>query len=333
MSGPAHLEERPPLRFRPAVLPRFVEDAERVFEDEALFRFEDEPELRFDEADFRLDEEPLFDFDLDEPADFDFERDFEPDDFVFERVFEPDDFDFERVFEPDDFDFERVFEPDDFDFERDFEPDDFDFERDFEPDDFDFERDVEPDDFDLDLDLEPEDFDFDFDFEPEAFDFELDVFRRAPPPPREPDREPCDSADPPSPSSDSSSSEPISFLATPTAAGIATPSAVPATTFCVVESPSSSSFDMVTFPHAFHSAAHCYLASLNASMNFGTIRSLTTSGACVARYFPAASAASSAIGSSTSDAAFQLVAAADVRSDDESDRFLLLLDPLLLVDP
>jgi hypothetical protein len=37
-----------------------------------------------------------------------------------------------------------------------------------------------------------------------------------------------------------SPSEPISFFATPTAAGIATPSAVPATTFCVVESPSSS---------------------------------------------------------------------------------------------
>jgi len=46
-------------------------------------------------------------------------------------------------------------------------------------------------------------------------------------------------------SSSSSWSEPISFLATPTAAGIATPSAVPATTFCVVDRPSSS-FDMVT---------------------------------------------------------------------------------------
>ena len=51
----------------------------------------------------------------------------------------------------------------------------------------------------------------------------------------------------PSPCSSSpSSSDPISFLATPTAAGIATPSAVPATTFCVVERPSSSSFDMLT---------------------------------------------------------------------------------------
>jgi len=44
----------------------------------------------------------------------------------------------------------------------------------------------------------------------------------------------------------SSPSEPISFLATPTAAGIATPSAVPATTFLVVDRPSSSLFDMVT---------------------------------------------------------------------------------------
>jgi hypothetical protein len=49
------------------------------------------------------------------------------------------------------------------------------------------------------------------------------------------------------PSSDeSSSSEPMSFFATPTAAGIATPRAVPATTFVVVDSPSSSSFDIST---------------------------------------------------------------------------------------
>jgi len=45
---------------------------------------------------------------------------------------------------------------------------------------------------------------------------------------------------------DSSSSELMSFFATPTAAGIATPSAVPATTFLVVDRPSSSLFDMVT---------------------------------------------------------------------------------------
>src|SRR5690349_23350321 len=52
-------------------------------------------------------------------------------------------------------------------------------------------------------------------------------------------------------------------------------------------------------------------------MNFGTIRSRTISGPCVARYFPAASAASSAIGRSASEAASQLVAAADARMDGE----------------
>src|SRR5262252_8099143 len=52
-------------------------------------------------------------------------------------------------------------------------------------------------------------------------------------------------------------------------------------------------------------------------MNFGTIQSRTTSGPCEARYFPAASAASSAIGRSASAAASQLVAAADARIDGE----------------
>jgi hypothetical protein len=42
------------------------------------------------------------------------------------------------------------------------------------------------------------------------------------------------------PSSPSSESPPISFFATPTAAGTATPIAAPATTFCGVESPVSS---------------------------------------------------------------------------------------------
>src|SRR3954454_12602138 len=58
-------------------------------------------------------------------------------------------------------------------------------------------------------------------------------------------------------------------------------------------------------------------ASLNASMNFGTILSRTISGPCVARYLPAASAASSAIGISASAAGSQLVAAADARMDCE----------------
>jgi len=64
----------------------------------------------------------------------------------------------------------------------------------------------------------------------------LDDFDRAPLPPLSP--------------SSPSSSELINFFATPTAAGIATPSAVPATTFCAVDSPSSSSFAMVHLPRA-----------------------------------------------------------------------------------
>lgn len=53
-------------------------------------------------------------------------------------------------------------------------------------------------------------------------------------------RRPCCDRPPPPPSSWSSLS-PISFLATPTAAGTATPSAAPATTFLLVDMPSLSS--------------------------------------------------------------------------------------------
>jgi hypothetical protein len=89
--------------------------------------------------------------------------------------------------------------------------------------------------------------DFAFAFD-DVFDLVLDdlpredVFRVELPRPRV-DRRPLPS---PPPSSPESSSELRSFFATPTAAGIATPSAVPATTFLVVDRPSSSSFDMLT---------------------------------------------------------------------------------------
>jgi hypothetical protein len=104
----------------------------------------------------------------------------------------------------------------------------------------------------------------------------------------------------------SSSPLPISFFATAAAAGTASPIAAPATTFLGVVRPSDSLFAI--------SRLH-YLASLNASMNFGTMCSRTMSGPRVAKYLPAASAASSAIGISASDAASQLVAAADARMD------------------
>jgi len=142
----------------------------------------------------------------------------------------------------------------DFDFELDLEADfafALDFARDFDVD-LDFDADVDLDfdfAFDVDFDL---DFAFDLDFDLDlafADDFvraplflDVDALRRDPPREPEPAAAPS-SSDSPSPSS---SSEPISFFATPTAAGIATPSAVPATTFCVVERPSSSSFDMLT---------------------------------------------------------------------------------------
>jgi hypothetical protein len=55
-------------------------------------------------------------------------------------------------------------------------------------------------------------------------------------------------------------------------------------------------------------------------MNFGMIRSRSTSGPWVAMYFPAASAASSAAGKRAFDAASQLVAAAKARIDVEPER-------------
>jgi hypothetical protein len=127
------------------------------------------------------------------------------------------------------------------------------------------------------------------------------------------------------PSSSPPSPPPRSFFATTAAAGTARPIAVPATTFVGVDSPcsscSSSSFDMVASLGApaveLGDLARRYFASLNPSMNFGTIRSRTISGPCFARYLPAASAASSAIGSSASAAASQLVAAADASIDGE----------------
>jgi hypothetical protein len=191
--------------------------------------------------------------------------------------------------------------------------------------------------FDFDFDLV---FVFAFDLEPDVFEREVDFLRaedvrelgarRDEPPPR-PREEPSSE---PSPASSSSSSEPMSFFATPTAAGIATPSAVPATTFCAVDRPSSSSFDMLTScATAAATRLPRYLASLNASMNFGTIRSRTISGPCVATYLPAAAAASSASGRSTSDAASQLVAAADARMPEPAARFDLdPFDPPLLCD-
>jgi hypothetical protein len=267
MSSPAHLDERP-LRFRLAALRFFEEDADRRLVDDALFRFVDEalfrllvaplflvlPRLeeafRFVEATFRFEDDPDVRFD----ADFRFEDDalfrfveatfrFE-DDPLFRFVAEPlfdavlrfvelplrDAVFRDAVFRDAVFrvDPERV----------------VDLERDFEPEVFDLELDV----FDERLEAL---------FLRELVDLrepvdlrELDVFRRVPPRPLVLDLPPCDappdSPSPPSSDESSSSSEPISFRATPTAAGIATPSAVPATTFCVVESPSSSSFDMVT---------------------------------------------------------------------------------------
>jgi hypothetical protein len=114
------------------------------------------------------------------------------------------------------------------------------------------------------------------------------------------------------PSSLSPLSPPISFFAAPTAAGMATPSAAPATTFAGVDIPSSSELAMV------HLLVH--FASLNASMNLGTILSRRMSGPCCARYRPADSAASSAIGISTSAAASQLLDAAEARIEDAPER-------------
>lgn len=110
---------------------------------------------------------------------------------------------------------------------------------------------------------------FDFVFDPVDLDRDVD-FLRAPEADGFRDRDGWREVDPPSPPSPSpspagSSLDPISFFATPTAAGIATPSAVPATTFCVVESPSSSSSDMLTSRAlASRLRASRYMASLNA---------------------------------------------------------------------
>jgi hypothetical protein len=134
-----------------------------------------------------------------------------------------------------------------------------------------------------------------------------------------------------SPSSAPSPSSPLprSFFATTAAAGTARPSAVPATTFVGMDIPcssrSSSSFDMVASLGApaveLGDLARRYFASLNPSMNFGTIRFRRNSGPFAARYLPAASAASSAIGRSAFAAAPQLVAAADARIDGELPSF------------
>jgi hypothetical protein len=68
---------------------------------------------------------------------------------------------------------------------------------------------------------------------------------------------PLDDEPPPRPSSSPSpeSPSPISFFATPTAAGIATPNAAPATTLCVVDRPSVS----LSFPSCSSSAAMVHL--------------------------------------------------------------------------
>src|SRR5439155_13939228 len=82
--------------------------------------------------------------------------------------------------------------------------------------------------------------------------------------------------------------------------------------------------DLLRRRHPFVTGVHAvhllYFASLNASMNFGTTRSRITSGPCSARYLPADSAASSAIGTSTSAAASQLLAAAEERIEDAPER-------------
>jgi hypothetical protein len=148
---------------------------------------------------------------------------------------------------------------------------------------------------------------------------ERDAFEREPEPPEReprprdvPEREPEPPSPPSPPSSPPSSSSPINFFATVTAAGIATPSAAPATTFCGVDMPSSSSERSLSCSSAIAltSSSHGQLASLNASMNRGTIRSRTTSGAFSATYLPADSAKSSASGKRTPDAAFHALAAA-----------------------
>jgi hypothetical protein len=97
----------------------------------------------------------------------------------------------------------------------------------------------------------------------------------------------------PVPSSCSSSSFPMSFFATPTAAGTATPRAAPAMTFLPVDIPSLSSFSFsfsLSFSFSFSiwtsiaSLSVSYpRASLNDSMKRGTIRSRMISGPFSAR--------------------------------------------------
>jgi hypothetical protein len=120
---------------------------------------------------------------------------------------------------------------------------------------------------------------------------------------------PCDCCcEPPeSPSSPVSSSEPRSFLPTPTAAAVASPTAAPATTFFGVDissrsEPSSSAIGQSPF------------ASLKDVMNRGTILSRTISGPFFATHVPAAPAASSASGMTASRAASQPPDAIDVSS-------------------
>jgi hypothetical protein len=222
----------------------FVFDVERprVFDFEVDLDFDFDADLVFD-FDLEVErDEPVFDFDLeverDEPV-FDFDLEVERDEPVFDFDRADDFLEPERDVEALALDFEPLFvfvfdrdELFDFDFDFDFDDELFDFDRDFDFD-FDFEEDFRPPDVEV--------------FRPEVLR-ELELFLDPDPlrrvdPPRRPE---LDSSPSPESSPSPSSSEPISFLATPTAAGIATPSAVPATTFCVVERPSSSSFDMLT---------------------------------------------------------------------------------------
>jgi hypothetical protein len=200
---------------------------------------------------------------------------------------------------------ERLDEPelvrrDEPDVERDFVPDvDLVVERDFvaelEPPLFDFVPDVEPPRRDFVLELERLVRDEE---DPPLRDFvpELEPLRR--------DRDCC--CEPPeSPSSPESSSDPRSFLPTPTAAAVASPTAAPVTTFFGVDissrsEPSSSAIAQSPF------------ASLKDVMNRGTILSRTISGPFFAIHVPAAPAASSASGTTASRAASQPPDAIDV---------------------
>jgi hypothetical protein len=121
---------------------------------------------------------------------------------------------------------------------------------------------------------------------------------RVPPELREPSPSPCSLC------SLCSSPWLISFFATLTAAGTATPKAAPATTFFVVDIPSSSASISHT-SHVVAGSRHLSRALLNDSMKRGTMRSVTMSGAFWATNLPSAPAASSAAGPSASRAASQ----------------------------